>query len=120
MNAQEVRLAEQVFLRHQRGAAGLGGLRGEVLAPCDQRHAERLADLAHFGAELAEAEQAERLAAKLDAERRLPRHTGLHAVVLVADLARGPDHEADRKLLLPLSRGPEPRQRGPRSSRYGA
>src|SRR5260221_3009078 len=105
MDAQEVRLAEQVFLRHQRGAAGPGGLRGEILAPRDQRHAERLADLAHFGAELAEAEQAERLAAELDAERRLPRHAGLHAIILVADLARELEHDADRKFRRRLSGG---------------
>src|SRR5882762_10852930 len=98
MNAEEIRLAEQVLLRHQRSPAGLGGLGGEVLAPGDQLHAERLADLADLGAELAEAEQAERLAAKLDAERRLPPHAGLHPVVLVADPARELEHDADRKL----------------------
>src|SRR4051812_20837322 len=105
MNAQEIRLAEQILLRHQRGATGLGGLRGEILAPGDQLHAERLADLAHLGAELAEAEQTESLAAKLDAQRRLPWHALLHAVVLVADLARELEHDADCKLGRRLSGG---------------
>ena len=43
---EEVRLAEQVLLRHQLRAAGLGFLLGQVLAPGDQLHADRLADLA--------------------------------------------------------------------------
>src|SRR4029077_8040751 len=50
-----------------------GGMRlGEVLAPGDDLHAEGLADRADLGAELAEAEQAERLALEAGADRRLP------------------------------------------------
>src|SRR5262245_46289964 len=98
MNREEVGLAEQLFLADPHGAARLGLLVGQILAPGDQVHADRLADLADLAAELAEAEQAERLAAELDAERRLPRHALLHAVVLVADLARELEHDADRQL----------------------
>src|SRR5205085_5080540 len=68
------------------------------LAPRNQLHADRLADLTHLRAELAEAQEAQRLAGELDAERRLPEHTGLHAVILVADLARELEHDADRQL----------------------
>src|SRR3954453_23066019 len=98
MDRQKVRLPEQVLLRHQRRTAGLGLFFGEVLAPGDQIHADRLADLANLAAELAEAQKPERLAGKLDAERRLPRHALLHPRVLVADLARELEHDADRKL----------------------
>src|SRR4051794_5222800 len=105
MNRQKVRLPEQILLRHQRRAARARLLFGQVLAPGNQIHADRLADLANLAAELAEAQQAERLAGKLDAERRLPGHALLHAVVLVADLARELEHDADRKLCGWLARG---------------
>src|SRR6476620_5921778 len=86
MDAQEIRLTEQLFLRDVRGAAGLRLFVGQIFAPGDQVHADRLADRADLAAELAEAEEAERLAGQLDPERRLPRHALLHARVLVADL----------------------------------
>src|SRR3954453_17710575 len=98
MDRQKVRLPEQVLLRNKRRTAGLGLFFGEVLAPGDQIHADRLADLADLAAELAEAQEPERLAGELDAERRLPGHALLHAIVLVADLARELEHDADRKL----------------------
>src|SRR3954454_5781522 len=105
MNRQKVRLPEKVLLRHQRRAARARLLFGEVLAPGDQIHADRLADLANLAAELAETQEPERLAGELDAERRLPRHTLLHPIVLVADLARELENDAHGKLGSRLTRG---------------
>src|SRR5689334_16080685 len=98
MDREKVRLPEQVLLRDQRCAAGARLLLGQILAPGDQLHTDCLADLANLAAELSEAEQPERLPRKLNAERRLPRHALLHAIVLVADLARELEHDADRQL----------------------
>src|SRR5947209_7954327 len=98
MDRQEIGLPEQILLRDQRRAASLRFLLSKVLTPGNQPHADRLADLADFRPELAEAQESECLAGELDAERRLPEHAGLHAVVLVTDLARELEHDADRKL----------------------
>src|SRR5262245_6607609 len=44
MDGDEIRVAEEVLLRHVVRASGLGFLFGEVLAPSDGLHAEGLAD----------------------------------------------------------------------------
>src|SRR3954468_14884850 len=98
MDRQEIRLPEQILLRHQRGAAGFRLFFGEILAPGNQVHADGFADPTDLAAKLAEAEKPQRFAGELDAERRLPEHTRLHAVVLVTDLARKLEHDADGKL----------------------
>ena len=58
-------------------------------------HAQNLADLRHFGAEPAEAEERQRLALEIEADGRLPHGAGLEAGVLVADAAGEFEHQAD-------------------------
>ena len=88
-------LPEQVLLAHVVDAGLLALLRGEVLAPGDDLHAERLGDGGGADAELAEAEHAEREAVEVDADGGLPRLAGLHARVLVADAPGQLEHQAD-------------------------
>ena len=66
----------------------LRALVGEVLAPGDHLHAEGGADLADLGAEIAEPEDAERLALQIEAERGLPAAAGPHGVELLAQMPR--------------------------------
>ena len=88
-------VAEQIVLRDVFDADLLAALGREVLAPGDHLHAERLADAGRARAELAEAEQAERLALDVDAERDLPGLAGLHPGVLPADPAGQLEHQAE-------------------------
>ena len=66
VNGDEVGLAEQVLLAHVVDAGFLALLRRQVLAPGDHLHAERLGDAGGAGAELAEAEDAERQAVEVE------------------------------------------------------
>ncbi len=59
---------EQLLLGHRLGALLAGALGGEVLAPGDDRHPEHPAELRDLSAEAAEADHAERLAGKVEAE----------------------------------------------------
>src|SRR6266508_4632857 len=83
VDADEIRLPEQVLLAHVVDARLLALLGREVRAPGNDFHAERLADRRSAGAELAEAEDAERGALELRADGALPGLTGLEARVLV-------------------------------------
>ena len=74
VDGDEVGLPEQVLLAHVVDADLLALLGREVLAPGDDLHAERLADLGGAGAELAEAEDAERHALEVGPDRGLPGH----------------------------------------------
>src|SRR5262249_2645932 len=67
----------------------------QVLAPGDDLHPERLGNFGGAGAELAEAEDAERQAFEVHADRGLPRHASLHPRVLVADAPGQFEHQAD-------------------------
>src|SRR5262245_33326030 len=95
MDADEVRLPEQVLLADVVDARLLALLGREVLAPGDRLHAERLADHGGAGAELAEAEDAERGALELRPDGALPGLAGLEAGILVADMAGQVEHQTD-------------------------
>src|SRR5260370_33965019 len=98
MNRDEIGAAEQLVLVDA-GSAGLARLvLGEVLAPGDQLHAERTADRGGTRAQPAEADDAERLAEQIDADRLLPPRARLQPCVLVADLSRQFEQQPDRPL----------------------
>jgi len=65
-----------------------GGLRGQVRAPRDDVHAERLADPRHPGADPAQAQHAQHRSAQLPANGCLP-STAAHRQALVDDPAGG-------------------------------
>ena len=65
------------------------------MAPGDHLHAERPGDIGGARAELAEAEDAERHAFEVRADRALPARSGVQPGVLVADVARQLEHQPD-------------------------
>src|SRR4051794_11489134 len=95
VNGDEVGLPEQVVFAHIVDPDLLALLRRQVLAPGDHLHSERLGDLGGAGAELAEAQYAQRHAVEIHADRGLPWHAGLHPRVLVADAPGQLEHQAD-------------------------
>jgi hypothetical protein len=96
VQADDVGLLQQRFLAgselHPSGGAARGG---EILAPGDHLHVQRLGDLGDLRAEPAEADQAECLALDVDAERALPGRPVLEALALVADPPRQLEHQGD-------------------------
>ena len=95
MDGDEIGLLEQFFFGHQRGAGFLGFFGGEVLAPGDHLHVERVADARDALPELAQADDAERLAVKVDAQCRLPDRAVFQPRVLDAHLAGKLQHQAE-------------------------
>src|SRR5262249_56470517 len=87
VDADEVRLAEEVLLAHIVDPRLLALLRREVGTPGVDLHAERLADHGGAGPELAEAEDAEGGALELRPDGLLPGLTRLEPRVLITDLA---------------------------------
>ena len=83
MDADDVGLPQQVFLASRVfDARGLRPLRGDVLAPGHDLHAERPADLGDAQAELAEPDNAEVEAFDIEADHALPQRAALEAGVL--------------------------------------
>ena len=72
MDGDHVGAAEQLVLVDVLGALRLGALGREVLAPGDHLHADGGADARHPAAEVAEAQDAERAAVEVEADRGLP------------------------------------------------
>ncbi len=95
VDGDEIRLPEQILLAHIPDTGLLALLGGEVLAPGDHLHPERLRDLGDALPELAQAEHAERQSFEVEADGRLPAHARLHARVLVADAPGELEHEPD-------------------------
>ena len=87
MDGDDVGGGEQFLLGGVADADFLAFLGRQVRAPGDHVHAERLRQLRHLGAELAEAEHAERPALDLHADEFLQGFAGMHARVLAADIA---------------------------------
>ena len=87
MQADDVACGKQLVLLDARDADVRGRLGGQVLAPGDDVHLQRLRDAGDLAADLAEADEAERAAVKLNAEARLPAALADQAV-LVRDLPR--------------------------------
>ena len=83
-----------------RRRAGFGGaLVGEVLAPGEDGHAERMAVARHAGADAAEADEAERLAREHEAGRRVELEAArAHRRFALRDAARGGEHQRQRQL----------------------
>ena len=75
----------------------LAPLRGEILAPGDDVHAESLCHLRDALAEIAEPDQTEGMSKKVGPHRRLPGLAGLHAGILFTDVAGEIDHQSDRE-----------------------
>jgi hypothetical protein len=101
MDRQDVGGGEQLVLRHI-GRAGLfGGLGGQVGAPRDDVHAERLADLRNPAADAAQAKDTEHRATELAAHGGLPA-AATHRYRLVDDPAGSSQDqrpgELDRRL----------------------
>ncbi len=78
---------EQLLLAGVADAGFLALLRREVGAPGDDVHAEHLGHAGDLAAELAEADDTERLALDLGAGKGLPGLAGMHPRVLAADAA---------------------------------
>ena len=97
MNADDVGGCEQLVLGGITDAGLFAGLAGQIGAPGDDLHAECLADARDLPAEFAEADDAERLALDILAERDLPAFAGFHPRVLEADLAGQFQHQPDRE-----------------------
>ena len=95
VDGDEVRLAEQIVLADIADAGCLAFLRRQVLAPGDDLHAERLGDVGGSRAELAEAEDAKRHAVEIGADGGLPGGAGVQPRILVTDVPRQFEHEAD-------------------------
>src|SRR5262245_12827848 len=91
----EIGLAEKLLLAHVVDADLLALLRCQILAPGNDFHPERLGDLSGARAELAEAEDAEGQTLQIHADRRLPRHAGLHPRILVTDMTGQFEHQPD-------------------------
>src|SRR5581483_825460 len=80
------------------GAPLPGALGREVLAPGNHLHADGGADLADLRAEIAEADDAERLAVEIGAHRGLPAAARAHGLELLAQMTRQRQHQPDGQL----------------------
>jgi hypothetical protein len=101
MDGQDVRPAEQFVFGHV-GCPGLfGGLRGQVRAPRDDVHTERLAYPRHSSADPAQPQHAQHRSAQLPADGCLP-STAAHREALIDDPAGGGEDQRpgqfDRRL----------------------
>ena len=91
MDGHHVGLFEQVFLGNAGRAAFGGPFVGQVFRPGDNLHAQRVAEGGRLRAQLAQADDAERLAAQPHRETFLP-SAGLHAAVFLGNfLGHGED-----------------------------
>src|SRR3954471_22497566 len=97
MDGDEIGLPQQVLLAAGKVDAHFAALvRGQVLAPRGDLHAERLGDVRDAGAQLAEPDDAERLALEVEADRALPQLARLHARILMPNPPSELEHQADR------------------------
>jgi hypothetical protein len=101
MDGQDVGLAEQFVLGHVGCPELFGGLRGQVRAPRDDVHTERLAYPRHSRADPAQAQHAQHRSAQLPADGCLP-STAADREALVDDAAGGGEDQRpgqfDRRL----------------------
>src|SRR5207302_4688151 len=97
VDADDVALPEEVVESQPDDAGGGGAVGGEGGAPGEDAHAEQTAEGGHARADPAEAEDAEGLAAELDADALLPAPVPQRPILL-RDPTDDRQEEADRVL----------------------
>src|SRR5712671_1310767 len=72
MNRENIRLAEQRFLRNEASTVFFGLFGCQILAPRNHTHPERMSDFRYQRTDIAEPDNPERLAMQIIAYRQLP------------------------------------------------